>query len=69
MTAPSIALLLSYPLPTADGGRDFHPIERALAGRTESKTEQGLPCSVFCVPAAVPGSFSLGQSRGSPLIS
>ena len=27
-------LLFSYPLPTAGQGRDFHPIERAPAGRT-----------------------------------
>ena len=37
MTAPSIALLFSYPLPTAGRGRDFHPIERVPAGRTKTK--------------------------------
>ncbi len=33
-------LLFSYPLPTAGQGRDFHPIERAPAGRT---TQRGAP--------------------------
>ena len=37
-------LLFSYPLPTAGQGRDFHPIERAPAGRTIKKA--GTPTKV-----------------------
>lgn len=38
-------LPFSYPFPTAGQGRDFHPIERAPAGRT--KKEKRRHCRLF----------------------
>ena len=41
-------LLFSYPFPTAGQGRDFHPIERAPAGRTIIRpSSKGRPDSSF----------------------
>ena len=38
-------LPFSYPFPTAGQGRDFHPIERAPAGRTSSRRKS--PAETF----------------------
>ena len=39
---------LGYILPTAGRIRDFHPLERALTGRTQKRSGTGLPCSAPC---------------------
>ena len=56
---------LGYDLPTAGRSRDFHPLERALAGRTEhpapaffSKAGAGL-----CFPMSPPGGAQALSAR------
>ena len=39
---------LGYDLPTAGRSRDFHPLERALAGRTDKAPGKPLACLALC---------------------
>ena len=59
-------LLFSYPLPTAGRGRDFHPIERAPAGRTRrsgNRFFRSPPSEIAFLAGFEPTTFRLGGGR------
>ena len=59
-------LPFSYPFPTAGQGRDFHPIERAPAGRTKIKSTRISRADSYLKPVLVQVANALIKSKKHP---